>query len=200
MAKYLVTRELQPEGIFAIDTRAGIKHLRVPRDGDISVNMGQVSDEMEEVEQQFEGLVEENDDDDFTEVDSIDAGDFFEKRLGISSSSIVNFLTIRENLGSTAIGSGVAIPHGRIKGLKEPVAVLMKLASPIEFFAPDNIPVSIMIFLLVPEIAVQQHLEILSSIAQLLLKPGVVQQLTIESDPEKLYQLLSLTENLEELF
>jgi PTS system nitrogen regulatory IIA component len=57
-----------------------------------------------------------------------------------------------------------------------------------------------MIFLLVPEIAIQQHLEILSSIAQLLLKPEVVQQLTIESDPEKLYQLLSLTENLEELF
>ena len=50
MAKYLVTRDLQPEGIFAIDTRAGIKHLRVPRDGDISVNMGHVTDEMEEVE------------------------------------------------------------------------------------------------------------------------------------------------------
>lgn len=50
MAKYLVTRELQPEGIFAIDTRAGMKHLRVPMDGDISVNMGQVTDEMEEIE------------------------------------------------------------------------------------------------------------------------------------------------------
>jgi len=50
MAKYLVTREIQPEGIFAIDTRAGIKHLRVPLDGDISVNMGHVTDEMEEVE------------------------------------------------------------------------------------------------------------------------------------------------------
>ena len=75
----------------------------------------------------------------------------------------------------------------------------MKLASPIEFSAPDNIPVSIMIFLLVPEIAIQQHLEILSSIAKLLLKPGVVQQLTIESDSEKLYQLLSFTANLEEL-
>jgi diaminopimelate epimerase len=49
MAKYLVTRNIQPEGIFAIDTRAGIKHLRVPRDGDISVNMGHVTDEMEEV-------------------------------------------------------------------------------------------------------------------------------------------------------
>ncbi|MEN9687006.1 MAG: hypothetical protein RL381_18 [Actinomycetota bacterium] len=50
MAKYLVTRGIQPEGIFAIDTRAGVKHLRVPLDGDISVNMGQVTDEMEEIE------------------------------------------------------------------------------------------------------------------------------------------------------
>ena len=50
MAKYLVTRDLQAEGIFAIDTRAGLKHLRVPREGDISVNMGHVTDEMEEIE------------------------------------------------------------------------------------------------------------------------------------------------------
>jgi diaminopimelate epimerase len=50
MAKYLVTRSIQPEGIFAIDTRAGIKHLRVQLDGDISVNMGHVTDEMEEIE------------------------------------------------------------------------------------------------------------------------------------------------------
>ena len=49
MAKYLVVHGHQPEGIFAIDTRAGMKHLRVPRDGDISVNMGQVTDEMEEI-------------------------------------------------------------------------------------------------------------------------------------------------------
>lgn len=49
-AKYLVAKGHQPEGIFAIDTRAGIKHLRVPAEGDISVNMGQVTDEMEEVE------------------------------------------------------------------------------------------------------------------------------------------------------
>jgi diaminopimelate epimerase len=55
MAKYLVTRDIQPEGIFAIDTRAGIKHLRVPRDGDISVNMGHVTDEMEEVEATHNG-------------------------------------------------------------------------------------------------------------------------------------------------
>jgi diaminopimelate epimerase len=50
MARYLVSQGLQPEGIFAIDTRSGIKHLRVPKDDDISVNMGQVTDEMEEIE------------------------------------------------------------------------------------------------------------------------------------------------------
>ena len=44
MAKYLVTRQIQPEGIFAIDTRAGMKHVRVPMDGDISGNMGHVTD------------------------------------------------------------------------------------------------------------------------------------------------------------
>lgn len=49
MAKYLVVHGHQPEGIFAIDTRAGMKHLRVPREGDISVNIGQVTDEMEEI-------------------------------------------------------------------------------------------------------------------------------------------------------
>lgn len=50
MARYLVARGHLPEGIFAINTRAGIKHLRVPFEGDISVNMGQVTDEMEEIE------------------------------------------------------------------------------------------------------------------------------------------------------
>ena len=50
MARYLVARGHLPEGIFAINTRAGIKHLRVPLEGDVSVNMGQVTDEMEEIE------------------------------------------------------------------------------------------------------------------------------------------------------
>ncbi len=55
MAKYLVVHGHQPEGIFAIDTRAGLKHLRVPLDGDISVNMGHVTDEMEEVSATING-------------------------------------------------------------------------------------------------------------------------------------------------
>ena len=63
----------------------------------------------------------------------------------------------------------MAIPHGRIKGLKQPLAAVFQLANPIGFDAPDEQPVGqLMIFLLVPEAATQKHLEILSEIAELL--------------------------------
>jgi PTS system nitrogen regulatory IIA component len=66
------------------------------------------------------------------------------------------------------LGHGVAIPHGRIKGLKTPMAAVFLLRQPIGFDAPDEAPVSLLIFLLVPEASTQKHLEILSEIAELL--------------------------------
>ncbi|NBX05292.1 MAG: PTS sugar transporter subunit IIA, partial [Betaproteobacteria bacterium] len=69
---------------------------------------------------------------------------------------------------STGLGNGVAIPHGRIKGLKLPMAAVLLLEQPIGFDAPDNQPVDLLIFLLVPEAATQKHLELLSDIAALL--------------------------------
>lgn len=118
------------------------------------------------------------------------AGSLFSQRLNLSSDLIVSFLNAREDLGSTALGAGVAIPHGRVKGLKEPVAALVRLNAPIEFAAPDGLPVSVLIFLLVPEKATQQHLEILSSIAQLLSDPDTRSKINAENDPEKVGQLL----------
>ena len=102
----------------------------------------------------------------------------------------MEFLNAREDLGSTALGAGVAIPHGRVKGLKQPAAAFIKLKDPIEFAAPDGEPVSILIFLLVPEKATQQHLEILSSIAQLLSDPDARQFLEAANDPVKVRELL----------
>jgi PTS system nitrogen regulatory IIA component len=93
-------------------------------------------------------------------------------------------------LGSTALGAGVAIPHGRVKGLKQPIAAFIKLKEPIEFAAPDGEAVSILIFLLVPEKATQQHLEILSSIAQLLSDPDARKSLANETRPEQVCHLL----------
>ena len=118
------------------------------------------------------------------------AGELFSKQTGIEANSVVEFLNARENLGSTALGAGVAIPHGRVKGLKQPSAAFMRLQTPIDFAAPDNDPVSILIFLLVPEKATQQHLEILSSIAQLLSDADARQTLSSATDPVKVCELL----------
>ena len=118
------------------------------------------------------------------------AGALFAKQTGIEASSVVGFLNAREDLGSTALGAGVAIPHGRVKGLKQPSAAFLRLQEPIEFAAPDGEPVSILIFLLVPEKATQQHLEILSSIAQLLSDADARQTLLASTDASKVCELL----------
>ena len=118
------------------------------------------------------------------------AGDLFAKQVGIDANAVVGFLNAREDLGSTALGAGVAIPHGRVKGLKQPAAAFMTLREPIEFAAPDNEPVSTLIFLLVPEKATQQHLEILSSIAQLLSDADARSTLASATDPLKVCALL----------
>jgi PTS system nitrogen regulatory IIA component len=118
------------------------------------------------------------------------AGSLFAKQVGIEADAVVGFLNAREDLGSTALGAGVAIPHGRVKGLKQPVAAFIKLRKPIDFAAPDGEAVSILIFLLVPEKATQQHLEILSSIAQLLSDPDARKSLALENNPEQVCHLL----------
>jgi PTS system nitrogen regulatory IIA component len=77
-------------------------------------------------------------------------------------------LVAREQLGSTGLGLGVAIPHGRMRGLKRAVAAVVRLAEPIAFDAPDGRPVGLLVALLVPENASQEHLELLSELAQML--------------------------------
>jgi PTS system nitrogen regulatory IIA component len=95
-------------------------------------------------------------------------GLLFENQHGIAKGVVFESLFARERLGSTGLGQGVAIPHGRIKGLKDAVAAFVRVAEPIPFDAPDGQPVSLMVFLLVPEQATQQHLDILSELAQML--------------------------------
>ena len=94
-------------------------------------------------------------------------GLLFENNHGIERSKVFDSLFARERLGSTGLGEGVAIPHGRIKGLKEALAAGARLAEPIAFDAPDGKPVSLLFVLLVPEHANEQHLGLLSELAQL---------------------------------
>lgn len=94
-------------------------------------------------------------------------GLLFENNLGIARSTVFDSLFAREKLGSTGLGQGVAIPHGRIKGLKEARGAFVRLSSPVPFDSPDGKPVSLLFALLVPEHATEQHLQILAELAEL---------------------------------
>ena len=120
-----------------------------------------------------------------------EAGLLFENLHGLSRALVTDSLFSRERLGSTGLGHGVAIPHGRIKGLKAPMAAVLQLEQPIGFDAPDERPVGLLIFLLVPEAATQKHLEILSEIAELLSDSGLREQLTSAPDAAQLHGLIA---------
>ncbi len=93
-------------------------------------------------------------------------GLLFENNQGIARSTVFDSLFAREKLGSTGLGQGVAIPHGRIKGLKQASGAFLRLAAPVAFDSPDGKPVSLLFVLLVPEQATEQHLQILSELAE----------------------------------
>jgi len=120
-----------------------------------------------------------------------EVGLLFESLHGISRALITDSLFARERLGSTGLGHGVAIPHGRIKGLKAPLAAVFQLARPIGFDAPDEQPVVLLIFLLVPEAATQKHLAILSEIAEMLSDASLCERLKDCSDAEQLHSLIA---------
>lgn len=120
-----------------------------------------------------------------------EAGLLFETLHGLSRALIADSLFARERLGSTGLGHGVAIPHGRIKGLKAPMAAVLQLRQPIGFDAPDEQPVGLLIFLLVPEAATQKHLEILSEIAELLSNAELRERIKTAASAEQLHALIA---------
>jgi len=119
-----------------------------------------------------------------------EAGLLFENLHGLSRSLVTDSLFSRERLGSTGLGHGVAIPHGRIKGLKTPMAAVLQLAHPIGFDAPDEQAVNLLIFLLVPESATQKHLEILSEIAEMLSDSVLREKMAASTNVADLHELI----------
>jgi PTS system nitrogen regulatory IIA component len=120
-----------------------------------------------------------------------EAGLLFENLHGLSRALVTDSLFARERLGSTGLGHAVAIPHGRIKGLKSPMAAVFQLAHPIGFDAPDELPVNLLIFLLVPEAATQKHLEILSEIAEMLSDSSLREHIKTSATQEALHGLIA---------
>lgn len=120
-----------------------------------------------------------------------EAGLLFENLHGLSRALVTDSLFSRERLGSTGLGHGVAIPHGRIKGLRAPLAAVFQLANSIGFDAPDEQSVRLLIFLLVPEAATQKHLEILSEIAELLSDAILREKMASATDSSVLHDLIA---------
>jgi PTS system nitrogen regulatory IIA component len=94
-------------------------------------------------------------------------GSLFGTNAGLDAGMVSASLAAREKLGSTGLGQGVAIPHGRIKGLKAARGAFARLKSAVPFDAPDGKPVSQVFVLLVPEQATDLHLQLLSELAQM---------------------------------
>ena len=118
-------------------------------------------------------------------------GLLFENNQGIARSTVFDSLFSREKLGSTGLGQGIAIPHGRIKGLKEARGAFLRLVSPVSFDSPDGKPVSLLFILLVPEQATEQHLQILSELAERFSDRACREALSVADNPEAVIKILA---------
>ena len=118
-------------------------------------------------------------------------GLLFENNHGIARSLVFDSLFARERLGSTGLGQAVAIPHGRIKGLKDALGAFVRLAQPVPFDAPDAKPVQLLFVLLVPEQATEKHLQILSELAQMFSDRALREAMIAAPDAGALHQLIT---------
>lgn len=111
--------------------------------------------------------------------------------LGLAPKVIAKSLIDREKLGSTGLGQGVAIPHGRIKQLKQAAGVFVRTREAVPFNSPDNEPVRLLFVLLVPEHATDLHLQILSELAEVFGNRGLRERLLQSDDAAQVFQLLT---------
>ncbi len=118
-------------------------------------------------------------------------GILFENTQNIARSQVFDSLFAREKLGSTGLGQGVAIPHGRVKGLRDAVAAFVKMETPIPFDAPDGLPVNFIFVLLVPERATDLHLQILGELAQMFSDQKFRDELTNTNDASAIHKLFN---------
>ena len=118
-------------------------------------------------------------------------GLLFENTRQIPRARVFDSLFDREKLGSTGLGFGVAIPHGRVKALKEPVGAFVTTAAPIPFESPDGQPVRLAFAILVPEHATEAHLQILSELAQMFSDEPFRAALLAETDAQVVHRMIT---------
>lgn len=109
----------------------------------------------------------------------------------LSQTEVFDSLIARERLGSTGLGHGVAIPHGRVKNGTRTVGAFVKLSQPVDFDSVDGQPVDLLFGLLVPEQSTEEHLQLLAQLAQMFSDPEFVARLRQSDSAAGLYQLIS---------
>jgi PTS system nitrogen regulatory IIA component len=112
---------------------------------------------------------------------------------GLTAREIFDSLLQRERLGSTGVGDGIAIPHGKLAKCTRIFGIFARLERPIDFEALDGFPVDLIFLLVAPEGAGADHLKALAMIARLLRDPNLAAQLRATRDASALYSLLTLT-------
>ena len=118
-------------------------------------------------------------------------GGAFAAQGGLDASAISTSLAAREKLGSTGLGQEIAIPHGRIKGLKHALGAFVRPRQPIPFDAPDGKPVAQVFVLLVPEQATEAHLQLLSELAQMFSDKSFREQLAAATEAAEVHALFA---------
>ena len=114
-----------------------------------------------------------------------------EKNKELNPRAIFESLCAREHLGSTALGNGVAIPHGRISGTDDVEALFFQLSRPLDYDTDDGTPVDLVFALAVPKQCTEDHSKLLSSIASRFRQPELLEGLREAVDANEIWQLLS---------
>ncbi|MFN3685692.1 PTS IIA-like nitrogen regulatory protein PtsN [Salinarimonas sp.] len=115
------------------------------------------------------------------------------KLTGLDAHEIFETLLQRERLGSTGVGEGIAIPHGKLAKLDRLFGFVARLEKPIDFDAIDGMPVDVLFLLLAPEGAGADHLKALARVARVLRQPGILDRVRAAHDADAIYAVL--TEN-----
>ncbi|HTO40047.1 MAG TPA: PTS IIA-like nitrogen regulatory protein PtsN [Rhizomicrobium sp.] len=110
---------------------------------------------------------------------------------GLPERRIFETLTERERLGTTGVGQGIAIPHGRLNGLEKITGLFARLETPIDYDAVDNQPVDLVFLLLAPEQAGADHLKALARVSRLLRNQAVCEKLRAANESQALYAILT---------
>jgi len=114
-----------------------------------------------------------------------------ERRHKVSHAPVLRALWRREQVGSTALGHGIAVPHARITGISEPIVLFVRMKSAIEFQAPDHKPVSLFFVILVPEHASDEHLKILATVSEMFSNKSFRDRLEATTEPAAIQSLFS---------